>query len=105
MSSITTKRMSTYNNKKNPTTKRLLATGEKKVTIGASLNLFPGRPCLDKRIQNIIRDLRQDGATLIVIARICRVSMPTVAKYSWNVPHKNRHDVAMRINRKTGKRM
>jgi hypothetical protein len=103
MSSITMNRTSPYS--KNQTVKRLAETGKKTSTLAASQGLRVGRPCLDKKIQLIIRDLRQDGATLNVIARICRVSMGTVAKYSWIVPHKNRQDVAMRISRKTGKRL
>lgn len=64
-----------------------------------------GRPCLDGKIQRIIRSLRNEGATLQIIASVCSVSYSTVSKYCWSVPHRNRMDVAMKVSRKTGKRM
>lgn len=78
-------------------TPAMLLKGKKKVSVG--------RPCLSKSMQSVIRNLRKDGATLLTIARVCDVCLSTAIKYSWCVPHKNRLDVSMTVNRRTGVRV
>jgi DNA-binding NarL/FixJ family response regulator len=61
-----------------------------------------GRPPVPTHEVEVMRKLRAAGHTLRQVSYFVERCIPTVSKYTSNIPHKNRPNKSVCINRRTG---
>lgn len=80
----------------------LIAPSSTIKTLTGAVKRGRGRPPVPAHEVAVMRKLRAAGHTLRQVSYFVERSIPTVSKYTNNIPHKNRPDSNICINRRTG---